>query len=52
MLFNENKFELLGYGKNQDIKDSTSYFGPNTRKIEQTQFVKDFSVKMSNAQFH
>jgi len=28
MQFNENQFELLRYGKNQDIKDSTSYFGP------------------------
>jgi len=34
MQFNENKFELLRYGKNRDIKDSTSYFGPNSRKIE------------------
>ena len=34
--FNENKFELLRYGKNQDIKDSTSYFGPNSRIFEQS----------------
>ena len=48
MQFNENKFELLWYGKNQDIKDSTSYFGPNSRKIEQTQCVKDLGIKMSD----
>ena len=49
MQFNENKFELLRYGKNRDIKDSTSYFGPNSRKIEQTQCVKDLGIKMSDA---
>ena len=48
MQFNENQFELLRYGKNQDIKDSTSYFGPNSRKIEQTQCVKDLGIKMSD----
>ena len=37
-------FELLRYGKNQDI-----YFGSNSRKIEQTQCVKDLCVKMSDA---
>ena len=52
MQFNENKFELLQYGKNLDIKDSTSYFGPNSRKIERTQCVKDLGVKMSDTQFH
>ena len=48
MQFNENKFELLRYGKNQDIKESTSYFGPNSRIIEQTQCVKDLGIKMSD----
>ena len=50
MQFNENKFQLpvLRYGKNQDMKDSASYFGPNSRKIEQTQYVKDLGVKMSD----
>jgi len=33
MHFNENKFELFWHGKDQDIKYSTSYFGPNSRKI-------------------
>ena len=33
MQFNENKFELLRYGKNQDMKISTSYLG---LKIEQS----------------
>ena len=48
MQFNENKFELLWYGKIEDIKDSTSNFGPNSRKIEQTQCVKDLGIKMSD----
>ena len=30
MQFNESKFELLRHGKNQDIKDSTSSFGPKS----------------------
>jgi len=48
MQFNENKFELLRYGNNQDIKDSTSYLGPNNRIIEQTQCVEDLAIKMSD----
>jgi hypothetical protein len=48
MQFNENKFELLRYGKNQHIKDSTSYYGPNGRTIERTECVKDLGVKMSD----
>ena len=46
MQFNKNKFELLRYGKNRDIKDSTSYVGPDSRNIEQTQRVRDLGVKM------
>ena len=35
MQFNSNKFELLRYGKNQHIKESTSYYSPNeTRQSE------------------
>ena len=45
MQFNENKFELLRYGKNQDIKDSASYFGPNSRKIEQIQLWNEMLAK-------
>ena len=48
MQFNENKFQLLRYGTNQDIKDSTSLFEPNSKHIEQTQCVKDLCIKMSD----
>ena len=48
MQFNENKFQLLRYGTNQDIKDSTSLFEPNSKHIEQTQCVKDLGIKMSD----
>jgi len=46
--FNENKFELLRYGKDQDIKDPTSYIGTNSITIKQTQCDKDLGVKMSD----
>jgi len=45
MQFNENKFELLRYGKNQDIKDSTSYFAPNSGKINKPNVSKSLVSK-------
>jgi len=48
MQFNEKKFELIRYGSNQHIKDTTSYVGPNKTKIEEKLCVKDLGVKMSN----
>ena len=47
MQFNSNKFELFRYGKNQHIKESTSYYSPNETTIEQTQCVKDLGIQMS-----
>ena len=47
MQFNSNKFELLRYGKNQHIKESTSYYSPNETTIEQTQCVKDLGIQMN-----
>ena len=47
MQFNSNKFELLRYGINQHIKESTSYYSPTETTIEQTQCVKDLGIQMS-----
>ena len=47
MQFNSNKFELLRYGKNKHIKESTSYYSLNETTIEQAQCVKDLRIKMS-----
>ena len=33
MLFNGKKFEVLRYGNNRTIKESTSYFTPNYEEI-------------------
>ena len=41
------QLELLRYGKNQHIKESTSYYSPNETTIEQTQYVKDLGIKIS-----
>ena len=35
MLFNEKKFELVRYGKDQDIKNTSYYTGPNGNTIEE-----------------
>ena len=32
--FNNNKFELIRYGLNTLLKDSTHYFGPDGSEIE------------------
>ena len=33
MQFNGVKFEVLRYGRNQELKESTSYFTPNFKDI-------------------
>jgi len=48
MLFNEKKFELLRYGKNQDIKDTTNYTGPLKNQIGEKQCVRDLGIMINN----
>ena len=49
MLFNSNKFEVLRYGKNQSLKESTSYLTPNYEDIiEEKDVLRDLGVMMSN----
>lgn len=49
MLFNENKFELLRYGKNQGLKDSTQYHTSTGLEIEEKPSTKDLGVIMSSS---
>ena len=48
MSFNNNKFELIRYGLNTLLKDSTHYFGPDGSEIESKPHVKDLGVMMSS----
>ena len=47
MLFNDKKFELLRYGKNQDLKDSTHYLTSTGSEIEEKSSTRDLGVIMS-----
>ena len=49
MSFNENKFELLRYGLNQQIKTVTKYYGPDGSNIPEKTHVKDLDVQMRNS---
>ena len=49
MEFNSKKFEILRYGKNDILKESTSYFTPNFEDlIEEKESLRDLGVMMSN----
>ena len=46
MKLNDVKFELLRYGKNQEIKTQTSYTSPSCVEIKNV--VKDLGILMDN----
>ena len=49
MQFNSKKFEILRYGKNQDLKNSTFYLTPNQDEIiEEKECLRDLGILMSN----
>ena len=48
MLFNEEKFQLIRYGKKKDIKDNTSYKTESNQIIKSESHVKDLGVIMSD----
>ena len=48
MKFNDIKFELLRYGTNNNIKQSTSYTSSNDNEIPEKQKVRDLGVVMTN----
>ena len=48
MKFNANKFELLRYGKEQEIKSATTYKSYDDSKIDDKEQVRDLGIMMSN----
>ena len=52
MKFNGKKFEILRYGQNKLLKESTEYLNPEGEKIEQKENLRDLGIQMSdNANF-
>ena len=47
MQFNSLKFEVLRYGRNSELKDSTSYVSPEWEVIEEKSSLRDLGVTMS-----
>ena len=47
MMFNDVKFELLRYGNNIELKESTSYVSPSFQLIEEKETVRDLGVTLS-----
>ena len=48
MTFNTNKFELLRYGKEQEIKCATSYKSYGKSNIDDKEQVRDLGIMTSN----
>ena len=48
MLFNNTKFELLRYGQNEEIKNSTFYITANDEIIEEKDQLRDLGVIVNN----
>ena len=50
--FNDNKFELLRYGKEQEIKSATTYESYDDLNIDDKEQVRDLGIMMSNSHIH
>ena len=48
MKFNANKFELLRYGKEQEIKSTTTYKSYDDSNIDDKEQVRDLGIMMCN----
>ena len=48
MLFNNKKFELLRYGKNEDLKHSTFYLSADNEIIEEKENLRDLGITVNN----
>ena len=49
MAFNSNKFEVLRYGWNQELKNSTEYLTPDSEDlIERKEALRDLGIQMSD----
>ena len=53
MKFNDDKFQLIKYGKDEHLKNATCYTGPEKKKIERVEHIKDLGIILSSdASFH
>ena len=48
MLFNNGKFELLRYGANEEVKNSTFYLSANDEIIEEKEQLRDLGIIVNN----
>ena len=48
MQFNSKKFELIRYGKNEELKHDTMYFSADNYVIEEKEVLRDLGVMMNN----
>ena len=48
MEFNDSKFELLRYGKNDSLKTVTNYLSSNKSVIAEKEQIRDLGVIMTN----
>ena len=48
MKFNSEKFELLRYGKDEELKFNTLYFSADDNLIEEKEDLRDLGVQMNN----
>ena len=48
MLFNNGKFELLRYGNDEDLKNSTYYLSANNEIIEEKETLRDLGIILNN----
>ena len=48
MKFNSDKFELLRYGKDEEIKFNTIYFSADDKIIEEKEVLRDLGLQMNN----
>ena len=48
MKFNANKFELLQYGKEHEIKSATTHKSYDDPNIDDKEHVRDLGIMMSN----
>ena len=52
MQFNGKKFDILRYGHNKQIKDTTEYLNPEGEAIKEKDNLRDLGIQMSdNAKF-
>ena len=48
MKFNSTKFELLRYGKDEELKNGTVYFFAEEDIIEEKDMLRDLGIQMNN----